>query len=619
MYMALAAFADWEGEPQAFGGGGQVTADFRLEAKSPPGPAPAAVVGWIAAHAIALTSADLSPLRALIGDAQLVALGEATYGTREFIQLNQRILEFLVSKMGFTALAIEASMPECFDLDDYVSTGKGDPQKALAALYSWTANSEELLETIEWMRRYNADPTHINRIHLYGLDMQHPVHALNRALAYLARVDPPAAAEHAQALAPLTERYAAEKLLRARSRTSEFLAAASALVARLDERRHAYGEQTSPAAWSLARQEARLVQQYFEIAAAAPAQGDVAARERTLAENVRWIVEHEGAGKKLLLFSHNDHLSRSPDPRGPPGPPHPLKSMGGLLHEHFGDKLLIIGSEFNRGGFQAVEAAGDHLLRPFVVTAAPEGSVGATLAAARLPLYAVDLRDAPPWFASRHAAWDIGVAFDEAAPAHSRRREIVAGEYDALVFAEETSPAHQLPRGRRSAVPTLARPANLDFEAGGTGAPANWYAPADQDAFGYRAGITSERPHSGASCAIVERSEQPRYGEGYGSLLQRIDARPFRGRRVRLRAYVRALVSGEASRVLLTLRVGKSGGGPPLYSADSTDRATASAKWQSSELIATIAGDADSITYGLLLIGDGKAFLDDVAIDPLSN
>ena len=43
---------------------------------------------------------DLMPLKEIIGDARIVALGEATHGTREFFQMKHRMLEFLVKEMG---------------------------------------------------------------------------------------------------------------------------------------------------------------------------------------------------------------------------------------------------------------------------------------------------------------------------------------------------------------------------------------------------------------------------------------------------------------------------------------------------------------------------------------
>jgi erythromycin esterase-like protein len=70
------------------------------------------------------------------------------------------MLEFLVEEKGFRLFAIEASMPEALDINDYILTGRGDPAKALAGLYFWTWDTREVLDLIEWMRQYNADPSH---------------------------------------------------------------------------------------------------------------------------------------------------------------------------------------------------------------------------------------------------------------------------------------------------------------------------------------------------------------------------------------------------------------------------------------------------------------------------
>ena len=156
-----------------------------------------AVKSWLAANAIRLSTveaghgfADMQPLKKIVGEARVVSLGEATHGTREFFQLKHRMLEFLVNEMGFNIFAIEATMPESFDINEYVLTGQGDPAKALAGIYFWTWDTEEVLGMIEWMRRYNADAQHTRKVKFYGFDMQSAARAAKVTLAYLRRVDP---------------------------------------------------------------------------------------------------------------------------------------------------------------------------------------------------------------------------------------------------------------------------------------------------------------------------------------------------------------------------------------------------------------------------------------------
>lgn len=58
--------------------------------------------------------------------------------------MKQRMLEFLVEKMGFTVFAIEANWPESYAINDFVLNGKGDPAAALAGTDFWTWNTEEV-------------------------------------------------------------------------------------------------------------------------------------------------------------------------------------------------------------------------------------------------------------------------------------------------------------------------------------------------------------------------------------------------------------------------------------------------------------------------------------------
>jgi erythromycin esterase-like protein len=151
-------------------------------------------VEWIRANAIPLRSteaghgfADMQPLKSLIGGARIVALGEATHGTREFFQLKHRMLEFLATEMGFTIFSIEANMPEAYRLNDYVLNGTGDPGELLRGMYFWTWNTEEVLDMIRWMRAFNASGR--GRVQFTGFDMQTHTVALDIVQQFVGRYD----------------------------------------------------------------------------------------------------------------------------------------------------------------------------------------------------------------------------------------------------------------------------------------------------------------------------------------------------------------------------------------------------------------------------------------------
>jgi len=145
---------------------------------------------------------DLQALKAMIGDARIVSLGEATHGTAEFFRMKHRLTEFLASEMGFTVFAIEASMPEAFRLNDYVLRGEGDPKELLRGMYFWTWNTQEVLDMILWMRAFNASGK--GRIEFLGFDMQEPKVAAENVRAFVKKADPAYAKE-------LGEKYAGLK------------------------------------------------------------------------------------------------------------------------------------------------------------------------------------------------------------------------------------------------------------------------------------------------------------------------------------------------------------------------------------------------------------------------
>lgn len=151
------------------------------------------------------------PLKSIIGDARIVALGEATHGTREFFQMKHRLLQFLVQELGFTVFALEANGPEADLLNEYVQTGKGDPAQLLAGLYYWTWDTQEVLDMIRWMRAYNESRGCALCVSPYprrgsappvsfcGFDMQIPRMAVDNVIQYVRKVDP-AASKQVEAL-----------------------------------------------------------------------------------------------------------------------------------------------------------------------------------------------------------------------------------------------------------------------------------------------------------------------------------------------------------------------------------------------------------------------------------
>jgi erythromycin esterase len=583
------------------------------------------IKSWFAKTAIQLKTAeagngfdDMQPLKKLIGGAHLVALGEATHGTREFFQLKHRMLEFLASEMGFTVFGIEATMPEGFDINEYVLNGTGDPAAALAGLYFWTWDTEEVLDMIRWMRHYNADPRHERKLKFYGVDAQYYARAAKVAAAFLSRVDAQLSDETKVELASLANPFF-ESLYESRSTEKKQAAANTAQVVLdlLDRQKADFVAKTSAGEWAVARQHAQVLAQTISVKNARDMGGYGNVRDRAMADNVRWILEHEGPGTKMVLWAHNGHVSTGANP--------PYEPMGYHLRKMFGADMVVFGFAFNQGSFQAMQIPlGTGGLRRFTVKPAPEGSLDATLAVSGLKLAAIDLHAIPKegwvatWFDQPHVTRNLGAVYIEQNEAYGFGPLKVTEPYDALLFVETTTSARANPAGTRSGSRTLAAPTNLDFENSEAGTtPMGWTGPVGISGLTYEAVTSDERPHAGNRCAEIRQKPGLRYGETFGKLGQTIDAKPLRGKRATFRAAVRTEGAGSGSQAYLWLRIQKQGIGPAssLIATDLSDRPITTADWRVFETIVSVPNDASTIDYGLALVGDGRAWLDSVSLE----
>src|SRR5206468_9052536 len=101
----------------------------RRHAVHPPAVPDTTPAGWLANHGYPLS--DMEPLRAVIGSATVVGLGDATHGTHEFFDIKLRMIDFLVREMNFTTVGMEGPFVDFNRLNDYILGGSGDPHTIL--------------------------------------------------------------------------------------------------------------------------------------------------------------------------------------------------------------------------------------------------------------------------------------------------------------------------------------------------------------------------------------------------------------------------------------------------------------------------------------------------------
>jgi erythromycin esterase len=381
---------------------------------------------------------DLAAFGKAVGDARLVALGEASHGTREFFQMKHRLLEYLVKEKGFTVFAIEANWPEALAVDRYIKTGEGDAAAALSGMYFWTWNTEEVRDMIEWMRAYNQAAGVHPTLTFTSFDMQTGRVAAQKALDYLKR--------YSTADAPAAEgTYAETDALDGAGATDARAQGASdraaAVLKVFDSKRPEMEKASSPAAWLDARQAAAVA--YQACAMRTPGKGP-SYRDQMMAKNVEWLADEAYPGEKIVLWAHNGHVRFGSEPGG--------KSMGTWLRERFGRKLYVAGFAFRRGQLRAVGAANGQMtgLADHAVPPAPEGSGDAILSAAGMSLFFLDMSSLAAgsplgrWLAESQLYYNVGAVWQTANAEANLFPEALAKSYDGLIFVEEGHAARGL-------------------------------------------------------------------------------------------------------------------------------------------------------------------------------
>ncbi|MFC4562199.1 erythromycin esterase family protein [Nocardiopsis mangrovi] len=315
--------------------------------------APAELTRWVAAHSARLADLgpgadadaaldDLEPLRGLVGDARVVALGENSHQIREFGLLRHRILRFLVERLGFTAYAMEYGAAEGRAVDAWVRGGPGDIDALLApagggarsvrggdGAATGLGQPAECRDTLRWLRRHNAGAQ--RPVRFVGCDIPMAGGSLRPALepvaAYLAAADPGALRfvdtalevsgpiEGGTVMVPAYARLGLDPAVQDR-----LTAALARLLGRFTDLREIYTECGGREAYATALSDVRAAvatdraqRAMAEALAGEPDGRSFAARERYLADTLLEFLEHADPGTRVVLVGHNAHIQRSPN------------------------------------------------------------------------------------------------------------------------------------------------------------------------------------------------------------------------------------------------------------------------------------------------------------------
>lgn len=397
-----------------------------------------AAVGWIRTNAIPVRTVnagsgftDLAPLKAILQDTRIVGLGEATHGTSEFQRAKHRLFEFLVQEMGYTAFAMEAAYSDAQPMNDYILHGKGNRADVLSKLGYVAWDTEEFGAMIDWMRAYNRTVPEARKIRFFGVDLYRNSVGRSKVLAAVRRVLPTAVATTDSLF-----RVLAEQERRWPQWDTTVLAAArprlDVLISHLELQRNAAPGQLDQAEWDEVLKSLDVMRRAALLHH----------RDRQMADNLIYVVEHEPPGTKFVFWAHNDHL------------PADSGAVGYFLRQRYGAAYYALALYFNQGAYlsRSFPPPGD-----FKITNKPPATAGSFeefLARAGPPIFFLDLRAASrtpaidAWLrASRETYGGIWAFQDPSSLCDTTK---VGDWYDGVLFVNQSTPTHPTPHARKT-------------------------------------------------------------------------------------------------------------------------------------------------------------------------
>lgn len=319
-------------------------------------------------HEITGRSRNYDPLLNLVGDAQIVMLGEATHGTQEFYRERANITRRLITERGFNAVAIEGDWPDAYRINEYAKgealISANEALDGFKRFPTWMWANQEVLQFISWLHDYNRLQDDESKAGFYGLDLYSMHASMAAVIGYLNRIDPEAAAR-------AKERYACLDHFGVNPQSYAYATAYRGLddceeevVRQLLELRsdaESYLEKdgrTASDAYFYATQNARLVknaEEYYRLMF----NRDVSTwnlRDRHMADTVEALVDHLNKVSnraKVVIWAHNSHVG---DARATEMGKRGEFNIGQLLRERYGDNAVNIGFTTYSG---SVTAASD--------------------------------------------------------------------------------------------------------------------------------------------------------------------------------------------------------------------------------------------------------------------
>lgn len=248
-------------------------------------------------------------------DIDIVAIGEATHGNKEFQDLKLELFQELVKKYNYRTMLFEMDYGEGLFINDFIK-GRSDLtiDEIMDNISFEIYQTKEIKKLILWMKDYNLQKNENEKLSFYGFDIQNP----DKSIKYIMDNMPGLNNEKLETLTgkiKLSDERVQEAIEYLKTIHSENELINRAIENSLNS--YNYFQNTDMSNYTEANNK----------------------RDKLMSDNVLWLYEFEknNGNNKIMIAAHNGHIAKY-DVN--------YTSMGDILKEYFKEKYYALGTDY---------------------------------------------------------------------------------------------------------------------------------------------------------------------------------------------------------------------------------------------------------------------------------
>ena len=395
-----------------------------------------AVIDWINKNAITIEDADQeTPLTNLktngsdmFKNVRLFGFGEATHYTKEFFDLKAKFFKYLVENEGVTIFMLEDIYYGVAEINTFLEGGEGDTRQLTGNLGFTIWHNEEVMNLIQWMRNYNTGKPAEKQVKFYSIDCQSGFNTnkvIKRFIAKYSIKTEDGISTVLDSCAMLSS-YSKKK---DKTKLDGYIKKLETLKTDLsnfspknaDELRDA-----TEASYALT-----VLQKFLNFLL----QPNPDYRDKVMADNVSWILQHNGESSKGFIWAHNAHIAKHGDK---------FYRMGIHLKEKYGDAYYSMGFSYAKGKLIGMTKKNDEIVWVAYDLDKPVKNTYAEIFnKADASLYAIDFKKALQNPAMNTFLNSNLRIMDEGSgghfPGYKGKKEKLGQIYDGIIFVRDVS------------------------------------------------------------------------------------------------------------------------------------------------------------------------------------